>query len=404
MSTDSLKNVISMRDGSLAVFLNIDKKNSQARIIGRDIKDNWEIFIIFYDGKTKKYISLGSASKKVFSFNVDTIKPSNNYLCCGAAIGIYGKKEFFEGMFEGFVYNIKDNDKNNENIEEIKKAPVTEKPKEIKIETNENLVKEKVEDLVVIPQNTDTDKNIELSNNENTQEQFIKDNLDNPYETAEDILDENETQMDIEDNKNISMSSKIEPSIENKMIYDEYASQKDIHNTFKDIVKKFKTEMDELEKAEIFTKEEIESIYKSADETKEKNDTNNLNEQKEENAKHTNKSEIKYGIEYIFQNNEKLYPFKDNTYDWVRVCMDELWLLPIKSKDILNPLIMLSSIKYKHIMLGRSTDKKSIILAVPEKFNRSDVKNAYALGFKDFWRCSEQNDNYVFGYWIKNIN
>ena len=54
----------------------------------------------------------------------------------------------------------------------------------------------------------------------------------------------------------------------------------------------------------------------------------------------------------MFSNNEKLTPFKEDTYDWVRICKDELWLIPLKKDDILNTFVMHSYLKYTHLMLG----------------------------------------------------
>ena len=90
-------------------------------------------------------------------------------------------------------------------------------------------------------------------------------------------------------------------------------------------------------------------------------------------------------------------------YDWVRICMDELWALNIQPFEVVNPFVMTSDIKYGHLMLGRHIVKKNIVLAVPEKFSREDVKTAYDYGFKDFWRCGQKNDGNIFGYWIKNL-
>ena len=107
-------------------------------------------------------------------------------------------------------------------------------------------------------------------------------------------------------------------------------------------------------------------------------------------------------IEYMFSNNEKLTPYKEGTYDWVRICKDELWFIPLKKDDILNPFVMLSDLKYKHLMLGKDKENKRLIFAVPEKFGKDDLKNASAYGFKDFWKSREENGE-VFGYWIKDI-
>lgn len=56
MDTDLKKGVISMRKGTLAVFLDINNETSKARVIGRDIKNNWQVYIVFYNGNKKEYV------------------------------------------------------------------------------------------------------------------------------------------------------------------------------------------------------------------------------------------------------------------------------------------------------------------------------------------------------------
>ena len=96
-------------------------------------------------------------------------------------------------------------------------------------------------------------------------------------------------------------------------------------------------------------------------------------------------------------------PFKESNYDWVRICTDELWLIPLKKEEILNPFVMLADLKYKHLMLGREREGEKLVLAMPEKFSKDDLNTAYSYGFKDFWQSREENGD-VFGYWIKDIS
>ena len=125
MDTDLKKGVISMRKGTLAVFLDINNETSKARVIGRDIKDNWQVYIVFYNGNKKEYVPVGQAEKKSLNFNLLNIQPKG-YEVCGAAVGNKNTGEVYEGFFE----------KTEIKKEEPKKEK-TEKsePKEIKEES-----------------------------------------------------------------------------------------------------------------------------------------------------------------------------------------------------------------------------------------------------------------------------
>lgn len=426
MDTEKGKSVVSLRGGTLAVYLNTGAEISQARIIGRNLKPAWQVYIILNNNGQKEYVSIGQADKKVIGFNTKKINGGGEKEICGAAVGLYGRREFYEGFVEGFKekpQGIKEA-KNNSNskIYESPSIPLVnktevEKPSDEKLMTKANKTEHKSAESSVLSAAdtvTETEKNNE----------FI--------ESAGQTEKATDTQFE---------------KVDDSAIYKEYTALKEetrAHDTFKKVVENFKTQMNELEKAGVITPEEMAKITGNTEENSLKTNNDAVNntcntennektekaekaeteksEQNEQNEKIIPKSENtdkteenndesneksektdKYGIDYLFSHNEKLYPFKESPYDWVRVCMDEIWLLPVDKHEILNPFVMLSDLKYSHLMLGRSIDKKVIVLAVPEKFRREDIKSAASFGFKDFWRCNEQQSRGVFGYWIKKL-
>ena len=384
MGTEKEKSVVSLRGGTLAVYLNIGTDVSEARLIGRNLKPLWQVYIILDNNGKHEYVSIGQADKKSMSFNTKTLSSNNTKTVCGAAVGLYGRREFYEGYLDGY------------------------KKTDANIQSPEVLLLDKEKESEVI--NSNIQENIETeAKKEDTAKSSEK-------IQTEQIKLENNTFSDVE-------------STDNSVIYKEYKALKDetkAHDTFKKVVDRFKVQMNELEKAGVFTPEEKAEITGEEPETKpeaenikenmeilqEENTASEIHENTAESAAESEKikpeenqsqNNDKYGIDYLFSHNEKLNPFKESPYDWIRVCMDEIWLLPIDKHEILNPFVMLSDLKYSHLMLGRSLDKKVIVLAVPEKFRREDIKSAASFGFKDFWRCGEQQGRGVFGYWIKKL-
>ena len=420
MDTEKGKSVVSLRGGTLAVYLNTGTEISQARIIGRNLKPSWQVYIILNNNGKNEYVSIGQADKKVINFNTKNITNGQKEIC-GAAVGLYGRREFYEGFVEGYKSN-------------AKKAEHAEK-QNMPLNEPENDKKSSYEKSVLSEHKTEGIKTEKSEEKEKTEKSILN--------TAE----KNDNLPDAKKDNELIKSDEQTEKADNSAIYNEYIALKDeakVHDTFKQVVENFKTQMNELEKAGVFTSEEMAQITGNTDKTASKtnddtvSDTNNT--ENAENAEKTEKEEKaeikkseqneqtgknpgnmekpeenndesneesektdKYGIDYIFSHNEKLYPFKESPYDWVRVCMDEIWLLPVDKHEILNPFVMLSDLKYSHLMLGRSIDKKVIVLAVPEKFRREDIKSAASFGFKDFWRCKEQQGRGVFGYWVKKL-
>ena len=110
-------------------------------------------------------------------------------------------------------------------------------------------------------------------------------------------------------------------------------------------------------------------------------------------------------VERIFAGNVQLQPFvrEDTSVKWVRVSLRELVVLPIKFWRIMNnPLIVLCSEKYGHLILGRDEqDSTQLFLGVPALYDNQLLPGAQSMGFSQFKCCEDKQpaaDDH--GYWI----
>lgn len=158
------------------------------------------------------------------------------------------------------------------------------------------------------------------------------------------------------------------------------------HDTFKEITMKFKQELEELEKTGIFTPEEIQAIQQMG---KKKDNTD---------------------LHFIFQNNEKMLPFgKEDKRDWIRICVDEMILLPLESTRLMrHPFLLAGYQKYHHLILGKhkKNGKTQIFLGVPDAYLPEYKQKAAHLGFREFWtqdgkKLPQKN---TYGYWIMSFD
>lgn len=109
-------------------------------------------------------------------------------------------------------------------------------------------------------------------------------------------------------------------------------------------------------------------------------------------------------VRYIFEHNDKMKPFENNSLEWVRICPEEMWVLPVKNyKAAQTSFVLCADKKYKHLLLGRNP-KGDLMLAVPDCYRAENRKRAMQLGFIDFIGVgdSEPGDG-IYGYWIKKL-
>lgn len=177
---------------------------------------------------------------------------------------------------------------------------------------------------------------------------------------------------------------------------------------FSSITKRFKEEMELLENAGIFTKEDIKKINNN-------NKTNNIeninNSDKSDNidkiyeiSETPKNSNIEYNIindnniDNVFEENKKI-TLPHSSIEWVMCDFDEHILLPeniiLYSK---NPFILYCCKKYKHIIIGRNKKKNTYYIGIPDFYDKDYKLKASQIGFREFIKKDKN-----WGYWIKEI-
>lgn len=134
------------------------------------------------------------------------------------------------------------------------------------------------------------------------------------------------------------------------------------------IIKRFKEQMGRLEKSEILTVKEIESIENSDKRTE-----------------------------------GGFMPFNDGDDGWEKVCRDYIWRLPIRDIHFpSNPFFMCSQKKYKHILFKDMGDRYRVGAA--DIYSEKNTAKAAAYGFYGFaavdGKLPKDGDK---GYWMADI-
>ncbi len=161
------------------------------------------------------------------------------------------------------------------------------------------------------------------------------------------------------------------------------------HNTFREITKRFKKELEELEQIGVLTPEEVSRIQNKGDSP-------------------GNKKGPITDIDYIFRNNTRANPFETrDDCEWVSICVDEIPLTPVQNYRIMShPFVLSSYRKYKHLLFGRKKDgeKTSYVLGVPDVYSAEYKLMASRLGFQRFMGCGGQNPSEgCYGYWLMDM-
>ena len=176
--------------------------------------------------------------------------------------------------------------------------------------------------------------------------------------------------------------TKDKPEKQKNSINFEGFSEKEAHNTFREITMKFNKELIELEKTGVLTSEEINLIMGD----KHQKSGNN--------------------IDYIFRTYRKIKPFNiqgDNI--WISITLNDLVLLPFEScRFMKNPFISSGYRKYNHLILGRKNDKSIYYLGVPDSYSSDYILQAAQIGFNEFLTFEgvtpKEGD---YGYWLMNF-
>ncbi len=227
------------------------------------------------------------------------------------------------------------------------------------------------------------------------------------YKELESVFEDSDTQEEIEDiYKEKTISAAENPNHNNTIHSTECVAIDKIYNPekitlmpdiseilkipsadiFSTITKRFKEEMELLEKNGVFTKEDIENIMSSG--------------KKSNKLSKANKSNNKE-LDIIFKENKKIN-LPNSEVDWIICDIKESILLPQNNiSEMKNPFILYSYKKYGHIIIGRNNENNIYYIGIPDYYNSDYTLTASHLGFKTF--IHKNTDNKGWGYWIKEI-
>ncbi len=160
------------------------------------------------------------------------------------------------------------------------------------------------------------------------------------------------------------------------------------HKIFNEMVNKFYSEMEELEKYKILNTDNVKMLDLE--------------------VKEMNKEDLD-DISYMFKINEKIIPFEraNKSVQWIKIAPFELVTLDLLIWTyIKHQFINASYKKYKHLILGRYIQNNSYkyILGIPDLYDEKYVDIAKDLGFKKFICCrGKMYKNGEQGYWIMEL-
>lgn len=139
---------------------------------------------------------------------------------------------------------------------------------------------------------------------------------------------------------------------------------------FGTIIKRFKEQMERLEKSEVLTAKEIENIENSGN---------------------------------MYKNNDTFMPFKDGDGEWEKVSGDFLWRLPVRDIHFPKSLFFIcGQKKYGYIIMKELEDRYRV--GAPDTYREKNAPKAAADGFYGFAAESgmlpTEGD---MGYWMADI-
>lgn len=307
------------------------------------------------------------------------------------------KEEVSDSKEEKNKDDLYSDDKLNKESDEKSVADINEQ--DIENDKPENEHKEENES---VEQNNDNSESEILENNESVVSES-SDSQDEQNDNHLNVKEEGDTTESVEisqdeskttddDNSDIGLFQKkvLNESVDsaknnneqNNNINSELSERFEHQDQFKDIVGRFKKELEELK---YYTK--MQEKY---------------NEQKPESFFDTGDN----NIDYMFSHNAQMQPFRhpDNDTEWIRVSPHELSAFPGDFyKYINNPFVCSANKKYKHLIMGRKKKdgKWCYILGIPEKYVPSYKLDASFQKFNRF-RCCDDNKpaKGSYGYWL----
>lgn len=179
---------------------------------------------------------------------------------------------------------------------------------------------------------------------------------------------------------------------------------------FKDMLFRFKEELEKLERKGILTEQDKQNIVhmeKEQQKTEETEQIQNIEvvqKEEQEQLKQTEPvlTEQNKEIAYILQNNDDIKPFEEGT--WKSIALEELAVLPIHSTEVMKNLFYVFAYrKYKHFILQK-VGQKEYMLGVPAQYDPESRREAEHLLFETFQPCGREVMKIgCYGYWLRKI-
>jgi hypothetical protein len=163
-----------------------------------------------------------------------------------------------------------------------------------------------------------------------------------------------------------------------------------IHETFKNMARKFNEELEELEYLTFFPDDDEKDVVVA-------HGVNN------------NDFKIKDEIEYLFDNCEELKPFdgENEGIIWIKISVKELAILPIDCwSEISRPFIWLAYRRFNHLILGKSekSGRKTYFIGAPDRYSAARAERNAPTGFERFRFCDDEKTSFGdTGYWLKKL-
>ena len=277
------------------------------------------------------------------------------------------KREWRRGLKTGINENVEVIEEINENVEVVEEINENVEVIEESVKL-ENVVQEKIDTLNA------------LVNKESLKEELIKKEEALPIDAF------------LKDKTPEDPPLPIDEMLEANAIKKE-KNQEEIHEAFRKIVKNFSKEMKDSHK--VISVVDLRQNSKEADAVLADKENSEVQEV------------LKEAVDYMFETNQRIMPFKSDESTWIRVSTRELWALPIDHTFLKDEIIAYSFRRYNHLLLSRY-ENGSIFLAIPDFYSSSFRVEVMKLGAVDF-RCDFDNPDEcygdgTFGYWILKLS
>ena len=119
-------------------------------------------------------------------------------------------------------------------------------------------------------------------------------------------------------------------------------------------------------------------------------------------------SKTRCALDYMFSEYPPIYPYRESDLEWIRIDPRDMAVLPLDTWSMDNsPFILQGYTRYKHLILGRSTDKRGedvCILGVPYRYAAKQRESGARWGFTEFKSSSCKSPSEGdYGYWLQNV-